>query len=366
MTASRTRSFLSAESFFFLQEAVAASAALAAAQRLGVLARLEAGPANVPTLAQECQIGERSSAMLLAALASLGLVEAGDDGTYRAAASGLSWLAALRDQWEELAEVIHHDQPVVAADTTAGAARLYPAIVRQLAAVLGTAGELAADRLAAPGLRILDVGAGAAPWSLALAARYTDCRITAVDVPETLAVTQAAVEAAGRDAQFHYLAGDFFTVDLGRAAYDLAIAGNVCHLFDERMNRRLLGRLCATLRPGGTVAILDALPNERLDGPRPVVLYGLGLLLRTTRGRVYPFSQYVAWLRSAGFEAIERVDLTGVPPVSLIVGQRPDAGTAMSGQHTSGYRQDSASLAMRRDFSSILFRSESNVPGSTG
>ena len=326
MTASRTRSFLSAESFCFLQEVVAASAALAAAHRLGVLARIEAGPADVPSLAQACQIGERSMLLLLAALASLGLVEAGDDGTYRAAVAGLSWLAALPDQWEELADVIHHDQPVVAADTPAGAATLYPAIVRQLAAALAPAAELAADRLAAPGLRILDVGAGAAPWTLALAARCADCRITAVDVPETLAVTQAAVEAAGHAAQFRYLAGDFFTVDWGRAAYDLAIAGNVCHLFDARMNRQLLGRLWAALRPGGTVAILDALPNERLDGPRPVVLYGLGLLLRTTGGRVYPFSQYVSWLRSAGFEAIERVDLTGGLPISLIVGQRPDAG----------------------------------------
>ena len=78
--------------------------------------------------------------------------------------------------------------------------------------------------------------------------------------------------------------------------------------------------------PGGTLAILDALPNERLDGPRPVVLYALGLLLRTSRGQVYPFSTYVGWLREIGFEAIELIDLSPTP-----ANQSDYGSTALSG-----------------------------------
>jgi SAM-dependent methyltransferase len=150
-------------------------------------------------------------------------------------------------------------------------------------------------------------------------------RVTAVDVPAVLAVTQQVVAASGYATQFDYLSGDLFTIDLGRSAYDLAIAGNLCHLFDEAINRRLFRRLFDALRPGGTLAILDALPNERLDGPRPVVLYALGLLLRTNRGQVYPFSTYVGWLRDIGYEAVERIDLTGDLPISLITARRPGA-----------------------------------------
>jgi SAM-dependent methyltransferase len=114
-----------------------------------------------------------------------------------------------------------------------------------------------------------------------------------------------------------------FAVDWGEAAYDLVIAANLCHLFDEATNSRLLARLLGALRPGGTLAVVDALPNEPLDGPRPVVLYALGLLLRTQRGGVYPFTTYVSWLRGAGYNAVQRVDLSGGAPLSLITARRP-------------------------------------------
>ena len=215
----------------------------------------------------------------------------------------------------------------MAGDTPGGAGALYPEVVSHLGALFAQVAERAADHLATRGLRVLDLGAGAAPWSLALATRNPDIRVTAVDLPAVLAVTRRVVATRGYDAQFDYLSGDLFTIDLGHTAYDLAIAGNLCHLFDEATNLRLLGRLFDALRPGGTVAILDALPNERLDGPRPIVLYALGLLLRTNRGQVYPFSTYTGWLRHLGYETVERIDLSQTsPPISLITARRPTAG----------------------------------------
>ena len=322
-TTSTKRSTLAPEQIAFLHDALGAAAALAAADRLGVLARLDAGPADPATLARDCAIGERGARALLAALAGLRLAEAPGDGAYRAAIPHLAQLTALRSPWDQITEAIRDDRPFRAGDTPAGAEALYPDIVPHLGSWLAPLAERAADHLAAPELRVLDVGAGAAPWSLALAARYSDIRVTAVDLPAVLSATRRAVADAGRETQFDYLGGDLFAVEWGRSAYDLAIAGNLCHLFDEAANRRLLGRLFQALRPGGRLAILDALPNERLDGPPSVVLYALGLLLRTSRGGVYPFSTYVGWLRDARYEGVERIDLPASPPISLIVARRP-------------------------------------------
>ena len=69
------------EQLDYLQEAIAASAALAAADRLGVLARLAAGPADPVSLARDCTISERGARLLLAALISLGLIEEASDGS---------------------------------------------------------------------------------------------------------------------------------------------------------------------------------------------------------------------------------------------------------------------------------------------
>jgi SAM-dependent methyltransferase len=309
------------EQLLFLQEAVAGAAALDAAERLGVLARLNAGPVQPSALARDCAINERGTRALLAALAGLGLAEAGADGYYRA--SALAGWSALGPPWAGLADTIRDNHPAVAGDTPAGAQAIYPDVVPYLGMIFASAAERMADQLAAPGLRVLDVGAGAAPWSLALAARQPDCQITAVDLPAVLPATRQAVAVAGRAAQFRYLGGDLFNVEWGSGNYDLAVAGNVCHLFDEAANRRLLARMFDALRPGGRLAILDALPNERLDGPRPVVLYALGLLLRTTGGGVYPFTTYVGWLRDAGYDSIERLELLPGPLISLVTARRP-------------------------------------------
>ncbi len=324
MTASTGRKpRLTTEQWSFLQEAIAASSALAAAERLGVLARIDVGPVDAITLARDCAISERGARLLLAALSSMGLIEKGPDGLYHAALPDLAQMTMWVAPWDQLTQAIRDDRPARAGDTPGGAGTLYPEVVAHLGTWFAPAAERAAGHLIARGQRVLDVGAGAAPWSLALAARNPDIRVTAVDVSAVLAVTRQVVAASGHADRFDYLSGDLFSLDLSRSVYDLAIAGSLCHLFDEATNHRLLGRLFDTLRPGGTLAILDALPNERLDGPRSVVLYALGLLLRTNHGQVYPFSTYVGWLREVGYEAIERIDLTPTPPVSLITARRP-------------------------------------------
>jgi SAM-dependent methyltransferase len=244
-------------------------------------------------------------------------------GEYSAALREFGAIAPWLDHWSQLTEAVRDDRPAVSGDTPSGAEAFYPGAVDQLGVLFAGAAAVVADRLAAPGLSVLDVGAGAAPWSLALAARHSDCRVTAVDLPGVLGNARRAVKAARLETQFKYVAGDFFSVDLGRARYDLVVAGNVCHLFDDRRNCGLLVRLFEALRPGGCLAILEELPNEAMDGPRAVVLYALGLLLRSGSGRVYPFTTYAGWLRDSGFEAISRVEPDPSPLISLITARRP-------------------------------------------
>lgn len=309
---------------YALSDAFAAVSAVTAANELGVLDRLRSGHVSVSGLARECAISERGAAVLLSALAGLGLVASCGDGGYAptAVTAAQVHLAWLRDYWRRLTPSLREGRPVVAAETPDDAQAFYPPVVPMIADLVAPAAEHLAMHLDAPPRNVLDVGAGAAPWSLALTRRFTECRVTALDLPPVLAVTQRAVAKAACVEQFTFRAGDLFTMDLG-GAYDLAIAGNLCHLFDETANRRLLNRLSDALGPGGRVAIVDVLLQERLDGPRDAVLYALGLFLRTGSGRIYPFSTYVQWLHEAGFQQIERTDLSGTPPLSLISAWRP-------------------------------------------
>lgn len=286
-----------------------------------MLARLDAGPVDPPGLATACAISERGAGLLLHALAGLGLVATGEDGSWRAALLGLAGLGAASRCWGELTEAVRHGQPAILADTPAGAAALYPDTVPHLGRMLASAAERAARHLPA-GLQVLDAGAGAAPWSLAVAARNLACQVTAVDLPDVLPATRRAVAAAGRVAQFRFVGGDLFSVELDQAAYDLVIVGNLCHLFDEATNRRLLTRLAAALRPGGTLAVIDVVPDNQAGG-RSLALYELSLFLRTAHGQVHPLAAYERWLRDAGLGPVEQWRLLDDLPVTLLAARKP-------------------------------------------
>jgi SAM-dependent methyltransferase len=262
--------------------------------------------------------------LLLAALAGLGLAEAAGDGTWRAAVDGLAGLTAISRMWAHLEGTVRTGQPLVRGDTPDGAAGFYPGAVGSLGLMLAPAAEHAASLLPAAA-RVLDAGTGAAPWSLAVAARDPACLVTAVDLPEVLPATRRAVTGAGRERQFRFLAGDLFHIELGHGAYDLAIAGNLCHLFSQAANRRLLDRLHDALRPGGTLAVIDVIPEQQ-PTRRWVALYELGLLLRTASGQVHPLAAYLGWLHNAGFEPPEQHRLVGQGQVVLLAARKPADG----------------------------------------
>jgi SAM-dependent methyltransferase len=307
-------------------ESAAAAASVAAAARLGILERLDRRPADAAELEQACAVSRRGAELLLSALAGLGLLEPVGAGRY-AAVVPLASVWTLVEPWQRLESALVDGRPVAAGDTPAGAESLYAELVPLLADLFAPAAHRAARLLARTGPRMLDVGAGAAPWSIALAALDPARCVTAIDLPEVLAATRRAVAEAGLKRQFELVPGDMFALEWPHGGgYDLVLAANICHLFGEDPNHRLLTRLFEAARPGGTLAIVDVLPGERLDGPRSTVLYALGLLLRSGSGRAYPLSTYRRWLEGTGFDAIETWALSAVPPFTLVTARRPHEG----------------------------------------
>ena len=293
-----------------------------AASAVGPAASVAEGAVDPASIAANCRLTQPGAEALLVALAALGLLARDEEGRFRPAFSDLAGFAELLRPWGSLGHALRGNPPTTDTATTAGAERLYPNVVRQLALLFRESAEHAA-LLTRPVARVLDVGAGAAPWSLALAKRDPSCIVTAVELPAVMPSTRFAVRAAGLDGRYVFVEGDAFDVDCGeRASFDLAFVANLCHLFDEEANVRLLRRVAEALRPGGSIAVVDVLANERGDGPRVAVLYALGLLLRTTRARIYAYSTFRRWLNEGGFEDIRRRDLVGAFPLSLITARR--------------------------------------------
>jgi ubiquinone/menaquinone biosynthesis C-methylase UbiE len=307
------------ERLSWVSEALHAAAAISAAHRLGLLAAVASGPIDVEQVARTCHTDARRTAVLLDALVAMGLVRASDGGRFEAAAADLSTIGAVAASGDLLVDAVRSGRAPLDCDIQAGAARVYPETVTFLAVLLAGAAEKVAHAVGGAD-RVLDVGAGAAPWSLAAARRNPRTRVTALDLPQVLPATRRAVAAAGCTGRFDYISGDAFEVAIPVAAYDLVLLGNVCHLFDDPTNRRLLRRLRPALREGGRIAIIDVLPTHDRAAERSIRLYTVGLMTRTSTGGVHGEQAYQAWLEDAGFGNVRVHEASRTPPMSVITG----------------------------------------------
>jgi protein-L-isoaspartate O-methyltransferase len=296
--------------FRTLNEAAGQVAAFTTAVRLGLLDRIDREPATPAELARTCGATERGVRVVLAALESFGFVEQLPDGRYQPVLTGLAALHPLLPLWEHLPEAVRTGEPVYEITSPLADVASLPPSVAFLSEVCGDIADRAAAVLP-EAKRVLDVGAGPAPWSVAYCGRYPDCRVTAVDMPTVLPATRRAISRAGLTDRYEFVSGD---VEMG--SYDLIIVAQVCHLFDTSTCTAMIRRLTPALADGGVLAIVDTLP-----GPGAAV-QELSLYLRTRHGSMHPPEAYREWLAEVGLGDVTGTDLPGELSVTVVTGRR--------------------------------------------
>jgi SAM-dependent methyltransferase len=275
-----------------------------AAVNAGVLEALGAGAATSEEIARRCGLHAGPTHLVMEALAAVGLVRK-TGPTFELAPAARFVMGPYRDlgdaYWTHLPKLLSTGEPLVSVEKADPGEAFYQAQAAALEWMLAPAAEAASAILARRAPReVLDVGAGSAVWSLALAKRDPAARVTALDRPGVLQVALAAASRSGLSRQLTALPGEFNTVELMDEHFDLAIVANVAHLLSPEGNAALLRRIHRALKPGGAVAVIDVVPGTP-NGDLPRALYALGLALRTKTGRTYSREELDRCLSEGGF-----------------------------------------------------------------
>lgn len=303
-----------------VERLVGGHVALRAAVTSGILDRLSDQPATASALAVQLDLDTRLTDALLSTLAVAELVSEDEQGRFHAPKHLTTVVGLVEDHYTRLPVALRDPDAATRVDTLHGAGDFYPEVVAPLARSLAEPAAVAARHLARPGLRVLDVGAGGAPWSLAILRHESSCRILAVDVPEVLPATREIVTAAGLADRYAFVAGDVFEFDLA-SVHDLVIVGNLCHLFPPERAALLLGRLAGALAADGTLAVIDLPTGAATDDGLATTVYRLGLMLRTAAGGLHTRKDYLRWLSAAGLGDLDHrpIDTAGL---ELFTGRR--------------------------------------------
>lgn len=292
------------------------------ARHLGIFNTLGEGPCNSSEVAAACELMEAPVRLLLEALCSLRLVQRDGDAYMPTAVMPLlagQYRNLGNEYWDYLPQFLSSNVPLAAMDTPDQSEAQYQTQVTALAWMMQPAAEQAARVLEAGtarrNLNIIDIGAGAAVWSLTIATHDMTARVTAVDWPVVLKIAAIQANSRGLADRFTSMPGNYHEIELPAGTYDLAIVGNVTHIETESGNRSLFEKLYTALKPGGELAIIDVMPGQA-QGDLARALYALGLAMRTENGQVYSRAHLEALLTETGYE-VHMFHPLNVPPYTM-------------------------------------------------
>jgi len=165
------------------------------------------------------------------------------------------------------------------------------------------------------GLRILDLGCGPAPKSLALALANSGVRITLLDWERILQAARRFAANLGVDNQVTSLSGDLASVAYGRNRYDVAFLGDVTHFFSREQNAHIFRKAYDALVDRGTI-VIKAVRREYIDPTTPQ----LAFYAVSAGGDLYDFEEYKAMLKHAGFTNIVDTNIVDleIQPIKAI------------------------------------------------
>ena len=288
---------------------------LGAAAELDLFSLLDDRSMSAEEVAGRLKSDLRATAMLLDALAALGLLQKGE-GRYSVPAelrrslvedSPQTVLPMIRHQmnlvrtWSQLAAVTQRGEPAKCQPSVRGAEADRAAFVGAMHSVSGPIADELVARLGPPKFQhLLDVGGASGTWTLAFLRAVPGSRATIFDLPDAIAMAHDRIEQSGLAERVRLVPGDFYSDPLPPGA-DLAWVSAIVHQHSRSHNRELFEKVRAALVPGGRILIRDIVMAA--DRTRPVegALFAINMLVNTQSGGTFTFDELAEDLRAAGF-----------------------------------------------------------------
>jgi hypothetical protein len=303
--------------------------AVKGAIELEVFTHIAAGAATAAAIAQRAGASERGVRILCDYLTVRGFLGK-DSDRYVLSPTAAVFLDKRSPSYVgSIANFLANDRIVTSYRNLAGAVRkggtvatstvspndpVWVEFARSMAPFLGMVAGMVAPLVATPerAQKVLDVAAGHGLFGLRVAQANPSATVYGTDWANVLAVAVENAQALGVADRYHTIPGSAFDVDLG-SDYDLVLVPNFLHHFDPATNTSLLSKLRRAMKSGGTIAIVEFVPNEDRVSPPSAASFSMQMLGATDSGEAFTFNDLDAMLASAGFSNRRVQPLTPTP-----------------------------------------------------
>ena len=292
------------------------AAVLAAGAELDLFGLVSTGPLEAGEVARRAGSHPEATAVLMDALAALGLL-CKEDGAYalpaqlggaltEGAPDGV--IPMVRHQancmrrWAQLGAVCRDGGPARREFSIRGEEGDRESFINAMTVASRPQLEaLVPEVVALEPRHLLDVGGGPGTWSIAFLQARPELLVTYLDLPEVVPIARRHVEAAGLADRATFATGNYLE-DALPAGADLAWVSAIVHQHSREENRQLLGRVREALVPGGQVVIRDVFMDSSRTRPAGGALFAINMLVATEGGCTFTVEEMAEDLEAAGFE----------------------------------------------------------------
>jgi ubiquinone/menaquinone biosynthesis C-methylase UbiE len=312
-----------------------------AAIRHRVFDLLDEGAKTLETLCAQTRTSLRGLRAILNALVGLELLAKGDEGRYALTPESATFLVRgkpafhgafflltsepMLSEWAKLHDIVRSGRPQKRINREQDGVAFFRQFVEDIFPIHYAAAQRLGEALevpkAAAPLSVLDLAAGSGVWSVALALQSPHVRVTALDWPGVIPITQKVTMRLGVADRFRFVAGDLLEANFG-SGHAIATAGHILHSEGEARSRLLLQKTFDALAPGGTMAIAEILVDADRTAPLPALIFAVNMLVNSNQGDTFSLEEIAGWLREAGFAQVRTVEAPGLAP-RLILATKP-------------------------------------------
>lgn len=322
------------------------SKTLMAGVEADIFSKIEGRQVTMQELQQLLGMEARPAQSFVAALASIGLLEA-KDGRFSNSAHASAFLvkqspgymggfvkmtsARLYTAWEQLLWSLENNRPVAAksggdaeglfedAKQERGIEEIQKFTHAMYGVSIGPAMALTKAFDFSSHNSMLDIGGGSGVYAIQVAKENPHMTATVADLAPVCRVAEQYIASYGLSDRVKTTQLDFWKQDIP-AGHDVAFLSHIIHDYDEEKGATLLKKIHAALPAGGAVIISEWMLNDDKTGPVPSAMMGLNMIVETNGGRGYTFAEIAGMLKNAGFGKVEKRPLAG--PAQIAIGHK--------------------------------------------
>jgi 2-polyprenyl-3-methyl-5-hydroxy-6-metoxy-1,4-benzoquinol methylase len=308
------------------------SAALKAAVDLNLFTRIGEGNKTVEAISRACEASERGIRILCDSLTVIGFLKK-ENNQYDLNDVSAAFLnrqspAYLGDAvyflmspiqmqgFNNLTEAVRKGRTTITEEGSLDPeSPMWVKFARGMTGMMMPAAQMIAENLGFETdrkLKVLDIAAGHGIFGIAVAQKYPNAEIYAVDWANVLEVAKENAERFGVADRHHLVPGSAFEVEFDED-FDVVLLTNFLHHFSPETCEDLLRKIHRSLKAEGKVVTLEFIPNDDRISPPTEAMFSLIMLAGTPEGDAYTFAELKQMAENAGFTRNEHIPLAPMP-----------------------------------------------------